>query len=397
MKNMWIIIILGLILRIILSLTTFHPDVQVFNLAGKIVASGNILNLYDFSSNLGVLNYPPLIYLFHGIFNFFFGTILHLTQMNQFLQNSSSNYGNFAFNINLLLLKIPYISFDLCIGYILFKLFEQTNKGKLAFTLWMFNPINLYATYMMGQFDIIPTFFIILSLYLSIQGKIKWAALVLGFGIAFKISPIFLVIPLLIFGKNIFEKIKLLALTALPYLVSIMPYLPSRSFRATALFAAQNSKSLYASLPVSGGEAIFYFPAALLVFYLFVWDQKIKDCWKLYMIPLLLFFIFTHFHPQWLLWVTPFLIADLIKSGFKNVLAHVLIFLSWLGSLFLFDPSLTMRIFAPIIPVLHNTQSIWVLLKINIDYNLSRSLLQTVFVSAAVFLIYQLFSKKSHV
>lgn len=381
MRNLWIIVTVGVVVRIILSLTTFHPDMQVFDLAGKLVASGKILNLYDYSSSQAVLNYPPAIYLFHGIFKFIF-SILGLTNLNQL-------------NFNLLLLKLPYLIFDLLTGFILLKLFDSTKKSLMAFGLWMFNPINLYATYMMGQFDIIPTFFIVLSIYFAVKNKFEWAALVLGGGIAFKLSPIFLVIPLTIFGKSYLDRLKLFALAILPYLLSIMPYFPSRSFRAAALFANQSSKSLYANIPVSGGESIILFPAFLLLFYLFIWNVKKEiDIWKLYLVPLLLFFIFTHYHPQWLIWVVPLLIFDVVTSGFKNILPNLLIFVSWFISLFFFDPSLTLGLFVPINSALYQTQSIWTLLNIKIDYNLARSLIQTVFAAASAYLVYLYFPAK---
>lgn len=367
MKSLWIIITLGLILRIILSLSTSHSDMQVFAKAGKIVASGNILNLYDFTSSSAVLNYPPLIYLYHGLFRFLFGGIE-----------------------NPLVLKFPYLIFDALAAVTLYKLFNARREKILALGLWVFNPVSLYATYMMGQFDIIPTFFIILSVYLAVKNKLYLAALALGFGIAFKISPLFLIIPLLIFGKSIGEKMKLLFLALAPYLLTIIPYLSSHSFRITALFANQNSKSLYANLPVSGGESILLFPAFLLFFYLVIWLHKPGiDIAKLYLIPLLLFFIFTHYHPQWLIWITPLLILELVKSGFRNWLPNILIFLSWFASLFFFDPSLTVGIFAPVAPLLRDLPSIWILLNISFDYNVMRSLIQTVFVAASLYLIYR--------
>lgn len=371
MKNLWIIITVGLIARFALVVTTYHSDMQVFEFAGKLVASGNIFNLYDFSSSNAVLNYPPAIYLYHGLFRFIFGLS------------------------NPLLLKLPYLIFDLLIGFIFLKLFTVSKDKLLAFTLWMFNPVSLYATYMMGQFDIIPTFFIVLSIYFVVKNKLKWSALTLGFGIAFKIFPIFLVIPLVILGKNYLDKLKLFFLATLPYLLSIAPYIFSHSFRATALFANQSSKSLYASIAVSGGESIILFPAFLLFFYFFILGSKIKlDIWKLYLIPFLLFFIFTHYHPQWLIWVTPLLILELVASGFKNLIPILIILISWVASLFFFDPSLTVGMFAPIAPILQNTPSIWTLLHIDADYNLYRSLLQTIFTSASLFLIYQNLSIK---
>lgn len=374
MKKLWIILTVGIILRVVLSLTTYHSDMAVFDLAGRLVASGNILNLYDFSSAEAVLNYPPPIYLLHGLFRFLLGGIFILP-----------------------FLKIPYLIFDLLTGFILWKLFDSPKKSLLALAFWMFNPISLYATYTMGQFDIIPTFFIVLSIYLAVRSKLEWVVLALGAGIAFKIFPIFLVIPLAIFGKDFWGKIKLVIFSMMPYFLSIVPYLGSASFKATALFANQSSKSLYANIPVSGGESIILFPAFLIFFYLLIWHLKIRfDLWKLYLIPLLLFFIFTHFHPQWLIWITPLLILEMIRSEFKNILSYLLILISWFGSLFFFDPSLTVGLFSPILPVLQDSPGIWVLMNLNPDYNLWRSILQTIFVAAAIYLIYDYFPRKTN-
>ncbi|MCR4305698.1 MAG: glycosyltransferase family 39 protein, partial [Candidatus Daviesbacteria bacterium] len=346
MKKFWIILILGILIRIFLSFATFHPDIQAISVAGKVVSEGNILNLYDFSSAENVFNYPPLIYWFFGLTSLFFGS-------------------------NLWLLKLPYLIFDLLVALLLYRLVDP-KKALLAFGLWIFNPVNLYATYMMGQFDILPTFFSVLSIYLAFKGKLNLAAVALGVGIAFKLYPVFLVIPLILLGKGLWTKIKLLILTALPYLVSILPYLSSKSFRSVALFANQSSKSLYAGIPVSGGESILLFPAFLLLFYLLILGLKIKiDLWRLFLIPLALFFIFTHFHPQWLIWITPFLVLVLARDQFKNIIPVLIILASWIGSLFFFDSSLTLGMFAPIFPALKNTADIWTILGINIDFNSS--------------------------
>lgn len=402
MINIRLILLLAIILRIFLAFSTFHPDIQAFNLAGKIVGTGNILNLYDYLpnlsnndpiKNLAVLNYPPAVYLFNGIFNFLFNVFG--LPINQFLLDLASNYGNILFNVHLLLLKLPYLIFDLLCGFILFKLFSEKRKANLAFTLWLFNPLNLYSTYMMGQFDIIPTFFTVLSIYYANKFKLSLAALSLGIGIAFKLYPIFLLIPLVILGRNISEKIKLLILSLIPYSLIILPYLPSHNFRSIALFASQSSKSLYAAIPVSGGESIILFPTLLILFYLIIFVYKSRDSlWKYYLIILLLFFIFTHYHPQWLIWITPFLIIDLVSYNFKNIWAVILIFGSFLGSLFFFDSSLTINMFAPIYPLLYKLADIWTLLHLRVDYNFARSILQTVFVGSALFLIYE-YTKKT--
>ena len=404
MKNLWFILIVAILIRLFLALSTFHPDIQSFNLSGKIVASGNILNLYDFLpslpdgdpvKNLAVFNYPPSIYIFNGIFNFIFN--IFGLPINQFLLDSPSNYGNILFNLHILLLKLPYLLFDLAIVFVLLRLFENRKNGKLATILWLFNPINLYATYMMGQFDVIPTFFTVISIYFVSKNKLNLAALFLGGGIAFKLYPIFLLIPLIVLGKNSWERIKLIILTIVPYILTILPYLPSHDFRSTALFASQSSKSLYAAIPVSGGESILLFPVFLIFFYLLIFINKNITIWKNYLISLLLFFIFTHYHPQWLIWLTPFLIMDLVLNNFKHIVAVGIIFTSFIGSLFFFDSSLTVNMFAPIAPNLYKLADIWTLMHVNMDYNLTRSILQTIFISSALFLMYEYTKKTDHI
>ncbi|MBI2334926.1 DUF2029 domain-containing protein [Candidatus Daviesbacteria bacterium] len=362
MNKVVLIVLAGIFLRIILSFTTFHPDLLAFQLGGRLVGEGKILNLYDYSSQAAVFNYPPMIYWFFGLFSFL-GEILWLW-------------------------KLPYLIFDLLLGLILFKLVKE--KKALILGFWMFNPISLYATYMIGQFDIIPTFFTILSVFFAAKNRFYWAALALGFGIAFKLYPVFLLIPLIISGKTFLDKIKIGLLAILPYILSVLPYLQSSSFRETALFANQSAKSLYAGIPVSGGEAILLFPASLIIFYLLIWNKNLDKLliWKIYLIPLLLFFIFTHYHPQWLIWAVPFLVLDLMYGNFKNLLPVLLIGLAWFVSLFFFDPSLTLGIFIP------HASSIWSLLNLQPDYNFSRSIIQTIFASGALYLIIKNFPRK---
>ena len=138
MKNLWGILIIGILLRIILAFSTFHPDLQAFNLSGKIVASGNIINLYDFlpnlpdsnpEKNIAILNYPPGVYFFHGAFNFLYTNILRLSFINDFLLDRPLNYGNILFNFHLLFLKLPYLIFDLSIAFLLLKIVKSEKEA----------------------------------------------------------------------------------------------------------------------------------------------------------------------------------------------------------------------------------------------------------------------------
>jgi len=71
----------------------------------------------------------------------------------------------------LFLLKSWYLIFDLGIAFLLLRLIVDNQKRLLAFKLWMTNPVVILVCYMHGQYDIVPTFFVALSLYYVAVGK----------------------------------------------------------------------------------------------------------------------------------------------------------------------------------------------------------------------------------
>jgi len=250
---------------------------------------------------------------------------------------------------------------------------------------------------MMGQFDIIPVFFTIASLYFAVKKKrIFLSSFMLGLGISFKIYPLLFLIPLAFTKNKWVDRIKVCVIGVLPYLFCILPFIGSKGFRTTALLAGQTTKSMYAVLPISGGESIIIYMAAVLFIYIaFLYStNSIDQLWSKYFLLMLLFFIFTHYHPQWFLWITPFLILDLIESKLKSLPLILLSFLSWIGLVIFFDPGLSTQLFAPLIPHLKNLPGIWQILGINININLARSYLQTIFVAVGFYYLYKYFPKK---
>ena len=415
MKKLWIILAIGIILRIILSSITYHPDIQVFDLSGQILKRGNILTLYDYLYTLDkdnemvknfppqAFNYPPAAYFLLGGTSLIFTSITPPQIHADFLFNTKNILGNIYLNLHLLMLKLPYFVFDLGCAFLLFKFLDNFKTKVLAFAFWMFNPLTLYATFMMGQYDIISTFFVILSLYVVKNGKetdlktLYLAAVFLGIGASFKVFPFLFLIPLAALTRSWQGRFKVLAVGVAPYILTILPFLSSSGFRTNALLANQLNKSFYSQIPVSGGESIILFLAALVLFYLIFLHQKLEriNLWQSFFIILLVFFIFTHFHPQWFLWLSPFLVIEMVKSQLKNILVSTTLLISWFMMLFFFDASLTLGIFAPINPVLYQSKTLWELLSINIDYNFTRSILQTFFAGSAIYFIYCYFPRKN--
>ena len=368
-RKLLYVLILGLILRVIIAAFTYHPDVRIVNYTSAIYLKEFNLNPYDFVNQLGegdtrkniyVSEIPddlPLQYVIRLPLEVFTRFITNPQIENQFLTDASKLFGNPAFYLHLITIKLPLILFDISLGLLLTYFIGATQKKKILL-FWMINPISLWATAAVGQVDILPTFFLVLSVLLLSKQKKGWAAFTLGVGGALKSFP-FLLAPFLILTAQTWkERIKLGLILLIPLLISVFPYIFSPSFRQNALFAPQLDKVLYAKINISGGESIIINLAILFFLYFYYLSKKRgpKDFLNFAAGTLLLIFSFTHFHIQWFLWVTPFLILYLIRGvEFYRKLAVLLMFISIIGMLFLFESSLQFGIFAPIFPFLDKT------------------------------------------
>lgn len=362
-KKIYLLIFLGFFLRLVLMPSTLHPDLWAISFGEHAFAYEGITNIYDYLANLpsnsllaknygtNFFTYPPLAYFTLGIFGFVLKPFYNAEFFSHLAENLPMIFQDNRIFFHLFLTKFPYLFFDLGIIYLFSRFFTEPKKKALAIILWLFNPLSLYTSYMVGQFDVIPVFLTLLSLFLVKKKKNYWAALCLGLGGAFKMFPLFF-LPFLALseGKSWASKIKILLVGLLPYLLSIAPFVGSGVFRQTVLFSNQSQKMLFAKIMVSGAEYLSWF----VVFYVFLlalsFKQK-KDLWSWFLAVLLVFFSFTHYHPQWFLWITPFLVFFIVERPKYKILTLGLFF-CWLTITLLFEPSLSLGLFSPISPSL---------------------------------------------
>lgn len=406
-----IILVIGIALRVLLSFTTYHSDIIPFDFAGKVISQGNVTNFYDYLWSLpdgdrilmvyprNLFNYPPLPYFFLGGASLLTTWIVDPVIHENFVLNFSSTLGNHELNLLLFLLKLPYFFFDIACAYLLMSFFKNEKEKKWAFALWMFNPVNLYATYMIGQFDIIPTFLTVLALYFAAKkDNLMPSVVLLGLGAGFKIFPLLFIVPLALVKNSWRKRIKILLVGGVTYFIVAFPFLFSEGFRRTALLAGQTTKSFYAQIPISGGESIILFLAAIVFLYILFFYKKtlVTDLWKRFFVMILVFFIFTHFHPQWFLWTMPFFIIDLVNTKFKHLPLFVGIIAVYAGMITFFDTGLSIGLFSPVNPSLYNLPDFWKLIGFSFDVNSSRSILHTIFVGICAYYIYYYFPKKEN-
>lgn len=387
---------------------TVHPDLWGHSFTAYFFAYKGELNIYDFLLSLPkthplVMNYgvndifiyPSLAYFTLGIFRFLVRPFADANFIPWLMVNLSHFYDYPTLGWQLFLFKLPYLFVDIGAAFLLAGLFDDQDKKKLAFKLWMFNPVTIYATFMMGQLDILPVFFTILSCYLIKKGKPGWGLFSLGLGGAYKMYPLLLIPPAaFLLGKNFWDKVKLIAIGLLPYIISIAPYLGSKGFRAMVLFGPKETKMLFMGWPVTAAEAVMPFILFLTVFYLMSYFTKVKlQVEHYFLFILLLLFSVTDYHPQWFLWIIPFIIWAIVRYSGKYIEIVITLVAAWLIITLLFEASLSYGLFVPVLHYLANAPSLSVYLSKVTDVFQFRSIIRSIFAGASVFWVLRLYKE----
>ena len=398
-------LIAGVILRLVLMPTTFHPDLWGHSSVAYFFAYEGRINIYDHLASLSsthplvksmgvgdIFIYPPLTYFTLGIFRLLVRPLANPNFMPWIWTENPAALSFPIFHWHLFLFKLPYLFIDVLTAFIFAKLFDE-KKEKLAFILWLFNPLTLYATFMLGQIDILPTFFLILSLYFIKKKNYPSSLLTLGIGGAFKTFPLLFIFPAaFVLGRTFKEKVKYLLLGFIPYFLTIAPYLTSSAFRQMVLFSPKQAKMLFMGWNVSGAEVIYPFLIILTFLYLHSFYAKNKlSIFSYEALIMFLTFSVTHYHPQWFLWITPFLLVYLIKLNFKFTLLITMMFFTWFFITLLFEASLSYGLFNPIFPTLSHASSLSDLVNRYTNVFQLKSIIRSFFAGGAIFLSYFIF------
>lgn len=401
-----ILFITAIIIRLILMMFTYHQDLSGQILSTHFFAFKGEFNIYEYlaslpvshplARNFGVADifiYPPLSYFTLGsylkLISFIIPEQFYLDHMNGVVMH------NLNAPFNLFWLKLPYLVIDLLLAFVLTKFFKDQTDKKKVFLFWLFNPVTLLVTFSMGVFDIIPVLCTLLAALYAKRNRPMLAALMLGIGASFKSYPLFLLPLLIVTLPGLFSKIKASLIGIAPFFLTILPFLASSAFKYM-VFGAKSQKMFYMVWPVSGAEGIFpyllLFTLLLLVTSRFIPSKKI---YKSFLIYFLILFSVTHYHPQWFLWLAPFLVLEIVYSKLKNLYLILGLLLCYLAIVVTFDRSLSSNLLAVTFPEIEKFPGIDKLLASKIDLNMFRSSLRSVFAGISLFLSYDLLTRKS--
>jgi len=406
-KKLILLLILAVAMRLFIAGSTFQADIVGQSLSSYFFGYQNVTNIYDHLANLpathplvqhfkveDIFIYPPLTYFTLGTFLKGASLIIPETFFTDLMNGGSIFQPNLS--LYLIVLKLPYLFIDIAMAFVLTSLFDKEKQKKWAFLLWLFNPVTFYATFSMGVFDIIPAIFTVLSLVFAKKNKLGWAAVMIGIGTAYKQYPIFLLPFVVLAAKGFWNRAKVLILGLLPYIISIAPFITSPAFRHM-VFSAQSQKMFYMQWMLSGGEGLYPYILGfvLLVFHALRNKNLIQKIWKYYLGYFLILFSVTHFHPQWFLWVSPFIIIELIANNWRNLWLDLILLGCYLIIILTFDNSLSVGLFAVLNQDLNNFPGIDKLIAAKTNIFFFKSAIRSLFAATSVYLIYDLLSSNN--
>lgn len=304
----------AILLRFLIMPFFFHPDLKDHHQRTNYLYTQGVLNIYDFlrqdsytkEHNLD-FSYPPLAYFTIGSYQYLISPIL-----GSDFQKWTRDYSDYRYNTPLVFrylfsLKFIYLIFELLTGLLIYKLLINSKRQKLALALWFLNPINLYAISAIGQFDIIPSFLSVLCYFLWNKKKILLAGLSLGTAVAFKTYPL-LFLPFYLLTKNsLKEKIVFLVTSLGIYGITILPFLNSKAFQNDVLFSGLSTRIFQLKISIADQHLSVFIILYLLLILINIFLKSKIPLYIFFASTLAIVFSITRFHPQWIVWLIPFL------------------------------------------------------------------------------------------
>lgn len=323
-------IIVVLILKII-AMGFFSSDYQnnlfmkfIYGFINEIGNKG-FSNPYSiFKNEINLFPYPPIMFLIELI-----GGIISIGVKNIFIKN--------------ILFKIPSLVFDLLGLYFLVKMFPD--RRKYIGVLYFASPIIFYATYMHGQLDIIPTVFLLGSLYFLINKRNNMIfSIMLALALSSKLH-ILAIIPLLylyIYKKDGFiEATKSIGTSFLLTILIILPFFDTENNFMKMVIMNKEQKGVTSIFLQYQNNRIYFSILAIMCIYLKAFSLKKINKNLLYSFCGVLFSIFLILvlpMPGWYVWIVPFITIFFVNVSMdKYVNIYIYLFLNILyGIYFIF-------------------------------------------------------------
>lgn len=379
---------LGLFFRILIMPFTGHWDLTSLHVVADSIYKHGPSFIYQ---GYYYAIYPPLTYFTLGLWQKFITLLVGGDLTNWVGRPVAIAFQEpYAFRY-LFFLKLLYLPFDLLIGFILTKFVVDKEKKDLLFKSWMLNPIVIYVVYMWSSIDIIPTFFLLLAVYLFIRNRTYFSLLSLGLGSAFKLFPILFIPIFIVLGcKTNKDKLKGFLMGTLPLLITVLPWATRPGVLKNIFFSSSSNMLTNASIYIGGNIQLPIFLAIWTFILFYLNKNKIINPSRIINIvtlTLLLIYCLSAFTPQWFIWVMPFLLYHYLELPFIRLPLKIL-FALYAIIVLLFEITLNFGLLAPLEVSILNWPSLGDLVNNFFSVDKMQGLVRSLFGGIAIFIIY---------
>jgi len=223
----------------------------------------------------------------------------------------------FGNSLPLIAFSITLLIFDLGIYFLLVKLLEGHERK--VFYLYFCSPLVFYINYIYTQLDIIPTFFILLSIVYLFKSKYNISALILGLAINAKLSSALalLFVVTYLFKKSIRKSVLYFFITYFTFYIFQYPFYNSVGFVEIVKKSSIQTWIYDLYINYSNQSLILLITPLLIgLFYLnFISYSKIsKSTLVMYLsLGFMSLVMFVSPVPGWYMWVYPLIVFCFIR------------------------------------------------------------------------------------
>jgi len=355
LKTLYRYFLAGLLIRLIFIPFLYQRDLlSTYQRAATTIHTGNYL--HDFQQLLNNMIHVSWLFIIKTIFPAVNGVSNALLEQDTWISWLAFNSSNNVFTV-ISLFKILYLLFDIAAMFLILRLaFDGESEKKLQiFKFWIFNPMVIFILYVFSRHDIIGVFATLVALFLAKKDRKYWALLVLAIGIMLRFFPI-MILPVFILylvrSRKDYLILSLVGVSGLAFVEIFSLFRYGRSLIFTMLNTEHFEFLIAPKLDLVAGShsSIYIFLAvyAVIIFSFAHLKNKSFDILINYCAIIYLAYVgICYFHPQYLLWTTPFLVIISVRKKslfYYNwiLFALLLVLLIYWGDL------VTKFVFAPV-------------------------------------------------
>ncbi len=221
----------------------------------------------------------------------------------------------------LFLMKLPYLIADLATGYVLTRLVAPERRRRVL-ALWLLNPLVIFGSAIFARHDSMSVFLVVLSVLVATRGRRYLGLGLLGLGAVARLFPAFLVpFFILAYRRSRRELLLLGGGIAMLWLI-----IDGTTWAVTGSSPSLTILTRYPhidylvelALPLLQGDRIFIFPLAYALLFLWYSERHPSgsgDYVAAGAAVMLILFALTFFHPQYTVWLVPFLALTIDRRG----------------------------------------------------------------------------------